>query len=46
MATLKLIQMNIKGYGLKETEFLPVQMLARIKKCPHSSIALTFVAFQ
>lgn len=46
IATIKLIQMNMKGYGLKETDFVPIQMLARINKCPHSSIALTLIAFQ
>lgn len=38
--------MNMKGYGLKETDFLPIQMLAGIKTCPHSSISLVFIAFQ
>lgn len=44
--TIKLVQMNMKGYGLKETDFLPVKMLARIKWCSHSSIALLFIAYQ
>lgn len=44
--TIKLVHMDMKDYGLKETDFMPIQMLARIKTCPHSSIALVFIACQ